>query len=59
MPLFGTRGAASVTGFGGLAKLGYLLRNSLRFRASNNNYLNRTFGSPTNNKVWTWSAWVK
>ena len=59
MPLFGTRGAASVTGFGGLAKLGYLLRNSLRFRASNNNYLNRTFGTPTNNKVWTWSAWVK
>jgi len=59
MPLFGTRGAASVTGFGGLAKLGYLLRNSLRFRASNSNYLNRTFGTPTNNKVWTWSAWVK
>ena len=59
MPLFGTRGAASVTGFGGLAKLGYLLRNSLRFRASNSNYLNRTFTTPTNNKIWTWSGWVK
>jgi hypothetical protein len=60
MPLLGSRGAASLTGFGGLAnKLGYLLRNSLRFRASNSNYLNRTFGTPTNNKVWTWSAWVK
>jgi hypothetical protein len=31
----------------------------LRFRASNNNYLARTYGTPTNNKVWTWSAWVK
>ena len=32
---------------------------SLRFRASNTNYLARTYGTPTNNKVWTWSAWVK
>jgi hypothetical protein len=59
MPLLGSRGAASLTGFGGLAKLGYLLRNSLRFRASNSNYLSRTFGTPTNNRVWTWSAWIK
>jgi len=59
MPLFGTRGAASVTGFGGLAKLGYLLRNSLRFRASNSNYLNRTFGTPTDAKKWTLSLWLK
>ena len=36
-----------------------LVNNSLRFRASNNNYLARTYGTPTNNKVWTWSAWVK
>ena len=59
MPLFGTRGAASVTGFGGLAKLGYLLRNSLRFRASNNNYLNRTQGTSTNQSIGTWSFWFK
>jgi hypothetical protein len=59
MPLFGTRGAASVTGFGGLAKLGYLLRNSLRFRASNSNYLNRTFPSAGNRKTYTLSLWVK
>ena len=32
---------------------------SLRFRASNTSFLTRTFGAPTNNKVWTWSAWVK
>jgi hypothetical protein len=61
MPLFGTRGAASVTGFGGLAanSLGYLLSNSLRFRSSNSAYLSRTLTAPTNNKIWTWSAWVK
>ena len=59
MPLFGTRGAASVTGFGGLAKLGYLLRNSLRFRASNSAYLSRTPSVTGNRKVWTWSGWVK
>ena len=59
MPLFGTRGAASVTGFGGLAKLGYLLRNSLRFRASNSNYLSRTFGSATSTTTGTFSFWMK
>ena len=32
---------------------------SLRFRSSASAYLNRTFGTPTNNKKWTWSAWVK
>jgi hypothetical protein len=38
---------------------GYQISKSLRFRASATAYLNRTFGTPTNNKVWTWSAWVK
>jgi len=37
----------------------YNLTKSLRFRASATAYLNRTYGTPTNNKVWTWSAWVK
>jgi hypothetical protein len=32
---------------------------SLRFRASASAYLNRTLGTPTNNRIWTWSAWVK
>jgi len=59
MPLFGTRGAASVTGFGGLAKLGYLLRNSLRFRGANNAYLSRTPAGAGNRQTWTWSGWVK
>ena len=38
---------------------GYTLSNSLRFRASASAYLNRTFGTPTNNKIFTWSGWIK
>jgi hypothetical protein len=59
MPLLGSRGAASLTGFGGLAKLGYLLRNSLRFRASNTAYLTRTGTTATNPKTATYSFWMK
>jgi hypothetical protein len=33
--------------------------NSLRFRASNSAYLSRTFSTPTNSAIFTWSAWVK
>ena len=32
---------------------------SLRFRSSASAYLNRTFSTPTNNKKWTWSGWIK
>ena len=32
---------------------------SLRFRSSASAYLNRTFGTPTDNLKWTWSGWVK
>jgi hypothetical protein len=38
---------------------GYKISRSLRFRSSATAYLNRTFGTPTNNKIWTWSGWVK
>jgi len=38
---------------------GYQITNSLRFRASNSAYLNRTPASAGNRKTWTWSAWVK
>ena len=37
----------------------YSVNKSLRFRSSASAYLNRTFGTPTNNIKWTWSAWVK
>ena len=33
--------------------------NSLRFNAGSSDYLNRTYGTPTNNKIWTLSFWVK
>ena len=61
MPLLGSRGAASSRGFGSLANLGYFLRNSLRFRGSNNAYLSRTPASAGTGtgKTWTWSGWVK
>jgi len=38
---------------------GYNLTRSLRFRSSASAYLNRTFGTPTNNIKWTWSGWIK
>jgi hypothetical protein len=59
MPLLGTVGASSVKSFGGLANLVYLIRNSLRFRASASAYLSRTLTTPTNNKIFTYSVWVK
>ena len=41
------------------APSGYQLTRSLRFRASASAYLNRTFGTPTNQAKWTYSCWVK
>lgn len=38
---------------------GYAVKNSLRFRASNSAYLERTPAGAGNRKTWTWSAWVK
>jgi hypothetical protein len=55
MSVIGSNILAGSSGQGGA----YNLSNSLRFRSSANAYLNRTFGSPTNNNKWTWSGWVK
>jgi hypothetical protein len=38
---------------------GYTIAKSLRFRSSASAYLNRTPGSASNRKTWTWSGWVK
>ena len=38
---------------------GYEVDNSLRFNSGSSDYLNRTFGTPTNNKIFTWSGWLK
>ena len=50
---------AALNSFLTRAVSGYFLNKSLRFRFSAGAYLNRTFGTPTNNIKWTWSAWVK
>jgi hypothetical protein len=59
MPFLGTTGGGSVKQYGGQANLGYFIKNSLRFRSSASAYLNRTLTTPTNNKLFTWSGWVK
>ncbi len=38
---------------------GYEVANSLRFNDGSSDYLNRTLGTPTNNKKWTLSFWFK
>ena len=38
---------------------GYTISRSVRLRSSASAYFNRTFGTPTDGKIWTWSGWVK
>jgi len=38
---------------------GYEIQRSLRFNGPDSAYLNRTPGSASNRKTWTWSGWVK
>ena len=38
---------------------GYNIANSLRFNSGSSDYLNRTLSTPTNNKLYTWSGWIK
>ena len=38
---------------------GYQIERSLRFNSADSAYLNRTPGSASNRKTWTWSGWVK
>ena len=46
----------AVTGSGAA---GYQIERSLRFRSAASAYLNRTPGTASNRKTWTWSGWVK
>ena len=57
--IFTLQEASALTTAGNFPTGRWTPQRSLRFRASASAYLNRTFGTPTNNKVWTWSAWVK
>ena len=43
--------------FGGTAQ--YQVSRSLRFNDDDSAYLDRTWGTPTNNKIWTFSVWLK
>jgi len=43
----------------GVGSTGTQVANSLRFRASNSNYLTRTPASSGNRKTWTFSCWFK
>ena len=38
---------------------GYNISRSVRLRSSASAYFSRTLTTPTNNKIWTWSGWVK
>lgn len=44
---------------GASGQAGYFLNRSVRLRASASAYFNRTFGTPTNNTVWSYSGWNK
>ena len=51
--------APLILGTNSIKDEGYVVDNSLRFDEASTDYLNKTFSTPTNNKIWTWSAWVK
>ena len=38
---------------------GYTVKNSLRLNSASSDYLNKTFGTATNRKIFTFSVWVK
>jgi len=38
---------------------GYQISRSVRLRSSASAFFSRTLTTPTNNKIWTWSGWVK
>lgn len=44
---------------GGGSAGGYVIERSLRFSSASSQYLTRTFSTPTNNTIWTWSKWLK
>jgi len=50
---------AALNAFMTRSAAGYFLSKSLRFRSSASAYLNRTPATTTNQRTWTWSAWVK
>jgi len=48
-----------ILGTNSIKDTGYDVANSLRFNSGSSDYLNKTFGTPTNEYKWTFSTWVK
>ena len=48
-----------ILGTNSIKDTGYDVANSLRFNDGSSDYLSKTLGTPTNNKKWTWSSWLK
>jgi len=48
-----------ILGTNSIKDTGYDVANSLRFNAGSSDSLTKTFGTPTNNKIWTYSFWMK
>ena len=57
--IFTLTDAARKTALGSFPTGRFTPSRSLRFRSSNSAYLSRTFGTPTNQSVWTYSVWLK
>jgi hypothetical protein len=48
-----------ILGTNSIKDTGYDVANSLRFNAGSSDSLTKTFGTPTNNRIWTYSFWMK
>ena len=48
-----------IGGANSAADTGYTIDNSCRFGGTNNEYMDKTIGTPSNTKKMTWSVWVK
>jgi hypothetical protein len=48
-----------ILGTNSIKDTGYDVANSCRFNAGSSDSLTRTFGTPTNNRIWTYSFWMK
>ena len=48
-----------ILGTNSIKDTGYDVANSCRFNAGSSDSLTRTLGTPTNNKKWTYSFWIK
>lgn len=49
----------NVFGGGNTGGPAFPVQRSVRLRSSASAYFNRTMTTPTNQKIWTWSAWIK